>query len=120
MEIRMAHAGDIEGLAAQMKAVVDEGKWLRTESDRTEEELAEMWRSGIEKGHIIYVLERGDRIVGEINIDPTEVQGVHALGMCILAEFRGQGWGRRMVEAALDEAFSKLARDLVLWAIQVP
>jgi ribosomal protein S18 acetylase RimI-like enzyme len=114
MEIRRAHAGDVEGLAAQMKAVVDEGRWLRTESDRTEEELAEMWRSGLEKGHIIYVLERGDRIVGEINIDPTEIQGVHALGMCILAEFRGQGWGRRMVEAALDEAQAREIRKVEL------
>jgi [ribosomal protein S18]-alanine N-acetyltransferase len=104
MEIRRARVGDAGDLAAQMKAVVDEGRWLRTESDRTEEQLAEMFRSGLEEGHIIFVLEREGQIVGGISIHPTDFQGVHELGMSILAEFRGQGWGRRLVEAALDEA----------------
>jgi ribosomal protein S18 acetylase RimI-like enzyme len=64
----------------------------------------------------VFVLERERRIVGAISIHPTGIDGVHSLGMSILREFRGQGWGRRLVLAALEEA---RARGIVKVVLEV-
>lgn len=104
MEIRPARETDADLMAEQMKAVVDEGRWLGTEPDRSVADLAEWFRSSLEEDHILFVLEQDGRIRGAISIHPTGIGGVHTLGMSILKEFRGRGWGRRLVLAALDEA----------------
>jgi ribosomal protein S18 acetylase RimI-like enzyme len=116
MELRPAGIADAAEMAEQMKAVADEGRWLATESDRSEEGLAERFRSALEEDHIVFVLERERRIVGAISIHPTGIDGVHSLGMSILREFRGQGWGRRLVLAALEEA---RARGIVKVVLEV-
>ncbi len=104
VEIRPAQITDASGLAEQVKLVADEGRWIGTQSNRSVDELTERYRSMLEADSIMFVLEHGQRIVGEIGIQPTGIDGVHSLGMSILEEFRGQGWGRRLVEAALEEA----------------
>jgi RimJ/RimL family protein N-acetyltransferase len=114
MEIRPAEVSDAGALAAGMKAVVDEGRWLETQSDRPVEQLTEMFRSGLEDEHILFVVEKGGEIVGSIGIHPTRVHGVHSLGMWMLRDFRGQGWGRRLVQAALDEAEARGIRKVEL------
>ena len=97
-----------------MKAVVDEGRWLATEGDRTVDQLTEMFRSGLEDGHILFVLAREDEIAGAVGIHPTSIEGVHSLGMSILSELRGQGWGRRLLEVALEEARARSIRKVEL------
>jgi ribosomal protein S18 acetylase RimI-like enzyme len=104
MELRPARISDVAAMAEQMKAVADEGRWLATQSDRSVEELAERFRSALEEDHIMFVLELAVRIVGTVGVHPTGINGVHSLGMSILQEFRGQGWGRQLVLAALEEA----------------
>jgi ribosomal protein S18 acetylase RimI-like enzyme len=114
MSIRPARAEDAPGLAAQMRTVVEEGRWLASETDRPLEQLTEMFRSSVESGNILFVLEDDERIVGAISIHPTGVRGVYSLGMSILAEYRGQGWGRRLVETALEAAQGKGIRKVEL------
>jgi ribosomal protein S18 acetylase RimI-like enzyme len=114
MGIRRAEVKDAGALAAGMKVVVDEGRWLETQSDRPVDQLTRMFRSGLEDQHILLVVEQEDGIVGSIGIHPTKVEGVHDLGMWMLREFRGQGWGRRLVEAALDEAQARGIRKVQL------
>lgn len=97
-----------------MKAVVDEGRWLATESDRTVEQLTELFRSGLERGDVLLTLEEDQRIVGSAGIHPTGIRGVHNLGMWILPIYRGQGWGRRLVEAALEAARAEGVRKVEL------
>jgi ribosomal protein S18 acetylase RimI-like enzyme len=114
VEIRPALREDASALAEQMKAVVDEGRWLATESDQTLAQLTERFRSALEDAHILLVLEHEGRIVGALGIHPTSVEGVHSLGLSILREFRGQGWGRRMIDSALDTAREHAVRKVVL------
>jgi len=114
LQIRRAQAEDAAGLADQMRVVVDEGRWLATESDRSVEELTERFRSALGNEHILHVLEHDGRIVGAIGIHPTGVSGVHSLMMSILREFRGQGWGRRLIIEALDAAREADVRKVVL------
>jgi len=97
-----------------MKSVVDEGRWLAAESDQTVEALTERFRTAVADERILFVLEDAGRIVGAIAVHPTGVEGVHNLGMWILAEFRGQGWGRRLLDTALDAARAAGVRKVVL------
>ena len=112
--MRGAEIQDAEALATQMKVVVEEGRWLATQSDRSVEELTEMFRSGLERDDIILVVEHGGGIVGSIGIHPTGIDGVYGLGMWLLPDFRGQGWGRRLIEAALEAAQARGVRKVEL------
>ncbi len=114
MEIRRARLEDAAKLAEQMKAVVDEGGWLATESDRTIEQLTAMFRAGLEEGHILFILEDDLRVAGAIGLHPTGIDGVLNLGMSILAEHRGQGWGRKLLDAALAAAEAEVVRKIAL------
>lgn len=114
MEVRRARPGDVGALAKQMKAVVDEGRWLGRESDTTVEELAAIFQRAVEEKHIGFVLEHEGEVVGSIWIHPTGISGVHGLGMSILPTFRGRGWGRRLLDAALNEASAAGIRKVVL------
>jgi ribosomal protein S18 acetylase RimI-like enzyme len=116
MQVRPASASDAAGWAEQIKAVADEGRWIASEGNRTVEELTERFRAGFAEGQIAFVLDDGGRIVGGIGIHPTGIDGVHTLGMSILQEFRGQGWGRQLVGAALEEA---RARGIVKVVLEV-
>jgi putative acetyltransferase len=115
-------------MALQMKAVADEGRWIATQSDRTAEELTERFRTALREDHVLLVLEHDDRIVGAVGLHPTPISDVYSLGMSILEEFRGRGWGRRLMDAALDagrsrgivkvelEVFPENARAVALYA----
>ena len=50
----------------------------------------------------LFVLEHGGAIVGSLGMQPTQAEGVFSLGMWVLPEWRGQGGGRSLMEAALD------------------
>jgi ribosomal protein S18 acetylase RimI-like enzyme len=114
MEIRPARRTDARGLAEQVRLVAEEGRWIGTQSNRSVEELEERFRSTIEENAIMLVLEHDRRIVGGIGIHPTGIDGVHSLGMSILEEFRGQGWGRQLVDGALREARERRIVKVVL------
>jgi putative acetyltransferase len=114
MQIRRATVKDAADLAEQMKLVADEGEWLATQRDRSVDQLTEMFRSGLTGGDILFALEDGRRIVGAIGIHPTEISGVHSLGMWIVDGYRGEGWGRRLVNEALDAARELGVRKVVL------
>jgi ribosomal protein S18 acetylase RimI-like enzyme len=114
MEIRRALPHDAAAVAQQMKTVADEGRWLATQSDRGVEELADMFREGLAAGNILFVLEHEQRVVGMAGLNPTGIDGVHNLGMSILPEFRGQGWGRRLLNRLLDAARAAGIRKIVL------
>lgn len=114
MEIRPARLEDARPLAEQTKAVADEGRWLGAQSDSTVEQLTERFDSALRDGHLILTLCYQDRIVGTIGIHPTGITGVHSLTMSILTDFRGRGWGRRLIAAALDAARERGVRKIVL------
>jgi ribosomal protein S18 acetylase RimI-like enzyme len=114
VQIRRATAEDAPALAARMKVVADENVGLGTQSNRTVEELTERFQNGIGEGAIMLALEDEGRIVGALGLHPERVSGVYDLGMWILAEYRGQGWGRKLVQAGLEAAREAGVRKLEL------
>jgi putative acetyltransferase len=101
MRVRVATSGDCERMGRGMKVVVDEDRWLATESSTTAAELAGRFHRAIEDGHFLFVLEDGEELVGSLGMHPIQERGVLSLGMWILPASRGQGGGRMLMEAAL-------------------
>lgn len=103
MKVRPATIEDCRPLATAMMAVVEEGRWLATESDTSLEELGGRFREAVEgPEHVLLVLEESGGPVGCIGMHPTHAKGVLSLGMWILPEWRARGGGRMLMEAALE------------------
>ena len=116
MRVRRATSGDAAGIAAGMKVVVDEGRWLATRRATTEAELRERFDGAIAGGDLILVLEDGSRIVGCTGLRPTRIDGVWSLGTWLLPELRGRGHGRALLDAALAGAVRAGVRKVELEA----
>lgn len=84
-----------------MKAVVDEGTWLATESATSATELEERHRLALAAGQQLFVLDDEGAVVGALGLRPTRAGGVLSLGMWILSSHRGRGGGRMLMDAAL-------------------
>jgi putative acetyltransferase len=103
MDVRAAKIADCEELARGMGSVAAEGRWLATESSVPTEDLAQRYRASVEwDGWFLFVFEHDGAIVGSLGMQPTQADGVLSLGMWVLPEWRGQGGGRALMEAALD------------------
>ncbi len=103
MEVRAARIADCGELARGMRSVVEEGRWLATETSASADELAQRFRASVEwDGLFLFVLEEDGEIVGSLGMQPTQADGVLSLGMWVLPEWRARGGGRRLIEVALD------------------
>jgi [ribosomal protein S18]-alanine N-acetyltransferase len=100
MQVRDATFEDCDAIGAGMKAVVDEGRWLATES-ATELELANRFRQAILEGDPVLVLEEDGGIIGALGMHSGGPPGVLSLGMWVLSQHRGRRGGQMLMEAAL-------------------
>lgn len=107
MRVRPVADSDIEELSRGLKLVVHEERWVAIQPPVTEAELAERFRTRIGEGHRMFALEDpdaegGPALIGNIDLRPTRIDGVHAIGMWILPGRRGKGGGRMLLEAAIE------------------
>jgi RimJ/RimL family protein N-acetyltransferase len=91
-------------LGRGLKIVVDEKRWLAIQPPVTAAEMAAGIRTRLDEGQKLLALEdaAGGALVGLINLRPTRIEGVWSIGMWILAEHRGKGGGRLLVDAAIE------------------
>jgi putative acetyltransferase len=121
MRVRPVTDGDIEELASGLKVVVDEKRWVAVQPPVTEAELAERFRTRIAEGHRMFALEDDDAegapaLIGNVDLRPTRIDGVHAIGMWILPGNRGKGGGRMLLEAAIEARPSDVHKiELEVW-----
>ncbi|CAA9508162.1 MAG: hypothetical protein AVDCRST_MAG67-2555 [uncultured Solirubrobacteraceae bacterium] len=102
MRARPATADDAEAFGAVIAAVAAEGRWIATEPPVDISERAANVRNWVDRGGGIFVLEDDDgRVVGTLGLHPTGVRGVVSLGMCIVADARGRGGGRMLMDTAM-------------------
>jgi RimJ/RimL family protein N-acetyltransferase len=104
MLIRYATAEDADAFAAAVAEVAEENRWIATEPPVDVEAFAARVRTMLADGSTFFVLDDGGRIAGTLGLHTTRVPGVVALGMSLVADVRGQGWGRAMLRAAIDHA----------------
>lgn len=101
-------------MAGMMKEIASEG-FVATEPPVDVEARAGRFRELIEAGepNALWALEDGGRIVGNLGVHQS-VPGVLALGMAVLPEVRGQGWGRKLLGTAIEHARASGAHKLEL------
>lgn len=116
MRVREATASDVSAIAAGMKLVVDEGRWLATQPSTTEAQLLSRFSRAVASGRTIVGVAEGDdgRIVGSVGLHGAEPPGVWSLGMWVLAGERGRGIGRRLIEFVFEQAEDHAIRKIEL------
>jgi RimJ/RimL family protein N-acetyltransferase len=92
-------------MARVLAAVAEEGL-VATEPPVDLDARAGRFREAIEgEGPAAaWVLEDGDRVVGNAGLHESGADGVLGLGMAILPEARGRGGGRALLEAMIEHA----------------
>jgi RimJ/RimL family protein N-acetyltransferase len=115
MRIRRATRDDLDGFIAVVVAVADERRWIGTEAPVDTDVLATRLRTLLADGNdALFVLEDGACIVGTMDVSRTRVAGVASLGMCIVAEVRGTGHGRALLDTAIAHARAERMHKLEL------
>ncbi|MEY2514739.1 MAG: [ribosomal protein S18]-alanine N-acetyltransferase [bacterium] len=104
MLVREATIEDIDGLVAVLVAVAEEGRWIGTEAPVDVEQRADRLRARLAGGDVLLVLEDDRRHVGNGDLHATHAAGVVGLGMAIVADARGRGGGRVLIEALIARA----------------
>ena len=106
--VRKIREDDIEGFRSALAVVSGEGRFILTIEPPPLEKMQAFVRNNIEKNHPHYVCEDGGQIIGWAVITPYSRQTmthVGGLGMGVVPERRGQGLGRKLLEAVLADAW---------------
>jgi RimJ/RimL family protein N-acetyltransferase len=102
MRTRPATAADAEAFAHVVAAVAEEGRWIATEPPVDIAARAALVGEWIDRGDRLLLLEDDDgRVVGCLGLHRRGAEGVASLGMCIVADARGRGGGRALMDAAM-------------------
>lgn len=105
LTVRPATTVDATSAAEVPRAVAEERRWVLTEPPVDVEALAGRVRAMIiGEAERLWVVEEEGRIVGSLGLQVAAVAGLRTIGIAILAEARGRGYGRRLLETALEEA----------------
>jgi len=106
--IRAIRESDVEGFHLAVDAVCRERKYLATFEAPEPERARSFVISNIAAGYPQFVAEDEGRIVGWCDAIPGSAHSgsahVGQLGMGVLASHRGQGIGRRLLEATIQGA----------------
>ena len=107
MEIRHIAPGDIDGFHRTLDVVARERKYLASLEAPPLESVREFVLENIAKGNPLFVMIADGGVAGWRDIVRL-TRPIHAhagvLGMGLLPQFRGQGLGRRLVDASLHAA----------------
>jgi RimJ/RimL family protein N-acetyltransferase len=110
LDIRPIGPDDIAGYHAALDAVCREGKYLSRLTAPPLEETRKFANGNIEAGNPHFVVVAEGRIVGWCDIQRHEAPffaHTGGLGMGLLAEFREQGIGRRLIEVTVEDAWTR-------------
>jgi putative acetyltransferase len=114
MRIRPAISSDSPAVQGLVFTVLAE-YGLKGDPEGTDSDLKDIEESYLKPGGMFEVIETNEgRVVGSVGVYP-KGDGVGELRkMYLLKEARGQGWGKRLLEDALDFARSRGFRCLEL------
>ncbi len=118
MDVRQTAPSDAEPIVRILAVVASEGS-IGAEAPVDVPARTERLRATLaaQDAPVSFVLEESQRVVGFATAYQVGPPGVSTLGMAILAEARGQGGGRRLLDAVLsasrDRGVHKV--DLEVW-----
>ena len=122
--IRRATLEDAEGMSGFMNALADEGLDTITGLRPTVEEEKEFLEKASSKERALFLLAVDSRlVVGMLDLWAGEKRSTRhtgRLGMSVLKPYRNRGVGRRLLEAAIQEAkrwedFCRIELDVAPW-----
>ncbi len=106
--IRIIDEKDTEDFHRALSSVVNEGKFLLTQTPPSLSDTAEFIRNNIDTKSAQYVAELNGDIIGWADILPRDLpvmRHVGLLGMGVVAVHRGKGIGSELLEKTLTHAF---------------
>lgn len=118
MRVREARPSDAEPFAHVVARVAEEGSIAAEPPVDVEARAAKARELLAADGpDALWVLEESGNVVGATGVHSTHARGVLSLGMMVLAEFRGRGGGRALLETAVHHARESGAHklELELW-----
>ncbi|MDN5914134.1 MAG: GNAT family N-acetyltransferase [Pseudonocardia sp.] len=118
MFVRLAGSSDGEAIARVFAAVAEEGS-IGTQPPVDIEAHAARFQEMLAAGELVmaWVVEADGRVVGYAGLYESGPPGVVRFGMALLLEARGQGFGRALLEAILEQARTHGAHkvELEVW-----
>lgn len=104
LQISPMHIGDQASLVAAINIICAESRWMAT----TQFGPTSSWRHALGdpdcERHVLLAAREANRVVGWCRIFPTDCQRsteAAELGIGLLKEYRGQGWGTELLCSAL-------------------
>jgi ribosomal protein S18 acetylase RimI-like enzyme len=107
IEIVYIREEHIEGFWNCLDSVARERRWLGAFEGYPLDSMRKFVLGMIENDNAQYVALDGEKVVGWIDISPSRLPvspHVGGLGMGIISAYRGQGIGKRLMNAALEKA----------------
>ena len=108
VQVRLIRESDIEGFWAVLDAVASEKKYLATLKAPPLEQVREFITGNIRDNHAQFIAESDGRVVGWADAIPgarDSTRHMAGVGMGVLEAYRGQGIGRRLLEALIEHCW---------------
>lgn len=108
LTIRNTRIEDAPAVAGCISSVARERRYLLRTQALSPEKVREFIQFVHNTGGVHLVVIDGVEVVGWCDVAPGTFEGLtHAgqLGMGLLPEYRGQGWGRKLLTSTLETAF---------------
>ncbi len=103
--IRRAGPADAEAIVAVLVAVAEEGGYIATEAPVDVPARVATMRATLGSDEdVMWVMEAEGAVVGTMGLHATGARGVPALGMALVAAWRGRGAGTALLRTALAHA----------------
>jgi ribosomal protein S18 acetylase RimI-like enzyme len=106
--IRPARQDDITGIVGTMRQVTEGGTYIEAESVASQLDYeGSLLRHNEFESRVFFVATVEDEVVGWVHLEIPEIEKLRhtaELTVGLVAEYRGEGIGRRLVERALDWA----------------
>jgi len=104
IKIRPIRESDAPGFHATLDAVAREKRYLATVEGPSLERVEKFVADNVKNGHAQFVADLHGKVVGWCDAMPGDAGRAHigCLGMGILRDYRGQGIGKRLLQATID------------------
>lgn len=110
MEIINATAGLAESYCEAVDEVAREGKWLSVDRGFSLADSISFMKYCLRNGYVQLFLTDGDVVAGWCDVVATFKPGEGSLGIGIREAYRGQGFGSRLLDAAIQAAEKRFFR----------